>query len=320
MENKDMKRIFISHSTLDEDIAIELANFFLKLGISGDRIMCSSAAFSLIPVAEHIHDYLKEMLQEENLVILLLSDNYYASATCLNEMGAAWIRELPIIPILLKGFNIERVKGVVDKNRIMIPLGDKEVVLRGHFQHIKKMIEHYFDIQIEYTLWDYAYDDFIKKINECGVDKKFCYIDMVNVESFCIGEFHHEGCKIVKRDFFNKKIIGQIDYRKTKAYLCSFVFHARERDWTLLWNENKSLHFWIACDKNATCDVEIHFRDRNKSFRISLVDNKREFYIPLKQFEDYQGAWKEVKEVCFVFNRKDTEKNLHVEIEGIEIV
>ena len=68
-----------------------------------------------IRTAYEIKD-LKEILQDDNIVVLLLSENYYKSATCLNEMGAAWIRELPMIRILLPGFKVEKVEGVIDNS------------------------------------------------------------------------------------------------------------------------------------------------------------------------------------------------------------
>lgn len=315
-----LKRIFISHSTEDMREAKILTDFLMKIGIDGEKIMCSSLSFSQIPINKNIYDYLKEILKEENFVILLLSDNYYKSATCLNEMGAAWIREMPTIPILLSKFKIENMKGVVDQSKIVIPLDDRESILKAHLCEMKKLIEEFFDIQVKSKTWEYALDCFVKEVKNTEVQNKTDYINMLKVESYCIGEFHHEGCRVMHGESDDKKTVGQIDFSKTKAYLCSILYKIRRNDWTNLWKENKNLHFCIECNKHAICTIEVHFESNSKTFAVQLPDDKTELYIPLKQFEDYEDCWKNVKELCFVFSRANVKKDLRVIIEGIEII
>ena len=137
-----MKRIFISHSIQDKETAKMLSDFLMQMGIDGEKIMCSSLPFSQIPINQNIYDYLKEILQDDNIVVLLLSENYYKSATCLNEMGAAWIRELPMIPILLSGFKVEKVEGVIDNSKIdnNIILCTKKVIIINKLFFISTLI------------------------------------------------------------------------------------------------------------------------------------------------------------------------------------
>lgn len=42
-----------------------------------------------LPNGEDIFDYLNKALNDEIYVLFFLSDNYYSSTVCLNEMGAA---------------------------------------------------------------------------------------------------------------------------------------------------------------------------------------------------------------------------------------
>lgn len=51
-----LKRIFISHSTEDMRAAKILTDFLMKIGIDGEKIMCSSLSFSQIPINKNIYD------------------------------------------------------------------------------------------------------------------------------------------------------------------------------------------------------------------------------------------------------------------------
>lgn len=93
MEQSDLKSpsFFISHNQLDEKKAQKVVIFLKSLGISKERIFCSSVKSTGIPGDADINDYIKTQLNDNCFFIFLLSDNYFNSLYCLNEMGAAWI-------------------------------------------------------------------------------------------------------------------------------------------------------------------------------------------------------------------------------------
>lgn len=313
-----MKRIFISHSIQDKETAKMLSDFLMQMGIDGEKIMCSSLPFSQIPINQNIYDYLKKILQDDNIVVLLLSENYYKSATCLNEMGAAWIRELPMIPILLSGFKVEKVEGVIDNSKIVIRLDDEEGVLKDRLREMQKSIAEYLNIQLNSRIGEYALESFIK--NTRNVENQVAYIDMLKVETYCIGEYHHDGCRVIHRESDNKRTVAQIEFGKTKAYLCSIVYKIKRNDWTRLWKENRNLHFWLECSKAALCNIEVHFENECSKFLLHVPEDKTQLYIPLKQFEDDENCWKSVKEICFVFDRDSIKRDIKVKIENLEVV
>ena len=83
-------KVFISHSSQDKDYVSCIVDFLEDIGLTQEQLFCSSIPGYGIPLDEDIYDYLKQQFQEHNLhVILVLSDNYYQSVACMNEMGAA---------------------------------------------------------------------------------------------------------------------------------------------------------------------------------------------------------------------------------------
>jgi len=93
MEQSDLKSpsFFISHNQLDSNQAQKIVGFLKSLGISKERIFCSSVDSTGIPGDADINDYIKTQLNDNCFFIFLLSNNYFNSLYCLNEMGAAWI-------------------------------------------------------------------------------------------------------------------------------------------------------------------------------------------------------------------------------------
>ena len=123
-EEVKKKKIFISHATKDCEYAKQLVNLLVHMGIKEtEQIFCSSIGGTGIPLREHIYNHIKQEFQQFDIyVIMLLSENYYYSPACLNEMGASWILGLPDMPILLPGFNFSQIEGAEDSRHIAIKL------------------------------------------------------------------------------------------------------------------------------------------------------------------------------------------------------
>lgn len=85
------KKILISHSSCDKVYGTALVNLLRGMGLKKNQIIFSSNDLYGIPLGTDIFDFLRENINEKILVIFLLSDNYFDSVACLNEMGAAWV-------------------------------------------------------------------------------------------------------------------------------------------------------------------------------------------------------------------------------------
>ncbi|MDC3351653.1 toll/interleukin-1 receptor domain-containing protein [Crocinitomicaceae bacterium] len=112
-DNAVINKVFISHSSKDKVFVEELIDLIETIGLSSTKIFCSSFDGYGIDLGEDFLDRIKDELNENILVLFVLSNNFYASPVCLCEMGATWIKTNEHIPILIPPFDYSDVKGVI---------------------------------------------------------------------------------------------------------------------------------------------------------------------------------------------------------------
>lgn len=166
-------KIFISHSSKDIKYVKAVVEMLEDIGLGKDQIFCSSFPEYGIPAGNDIYEYLKKQFEEYNLkVIFILSDNYYESPASLNEMGAAWILKNDALSILVPGFEVDKIKGCVNKNEIAIRLDANESELYPRLNEFKEKIDEEFKLDgLAHTIWERKRGDFVKKINDSVKDK-----------------------------------------------------------------------------------------------------------------------------------------------------
>lgn len=157
-------KLFISHSTIDSKYIEFFVEFLNDIGMSEDNIFCSSINGYGIPWGQDIYDFLSETINNTTLLVMfMLSDNYYASPACLNEMGAAWIQKKEYRSILLPGFEYKKIEGAIDANKIGIKFDDKN--LKYGLNEIHKQLKQFFDLpDINNDKWDKIRDKLIGNI------------------------------------------------------------------------------------------------------------------------------------------------------------
>jgi len=105
-------RVFISHSAADAEIGERFLNFLLSIGFNKEEIFYSSKYHNGVELGKNFSDVVKENFIEAEIIVFLLTDNFYNSPFCLNEMGAAWISsDKEIVPILLGELSFNDMKG-----------------------------------------------------------------------------------------------------------------------------------------------------------------------------------------------------------------
>ncbi|MCU5742899.1 toll/interleukin-1 receptor domain-containing protein [Bacillus cereus] len=94
---------FISHSTKDHELVDELINFLeLALKIDRDTIYCTSAEGTKnIGYGDNFIENIKAHVTDTKMVICILTPNYFKSEFCLAELGAAWILNHNVFPIII---------------------------------------------------------------------------------------------------------------------------------------------------------------------------------------------------------------------------
>lgn len=173
MEDKKMAedkkiQLFISHSSKDIEYIDCFVKFLEELGFDDENMFCSSVDGYNIPWGADIYEYLEKKFTNSNnelFVLFMLSDNYYASPACLNEMGAAWVLKKDYRSILLPGFQFEEIEGTIDPRKVAIRLDDKNLMMK--LNDVKKQLSELFGlVGIKETKWDKIRDTLIKKIKE----------------------------------------------------------------------------------------------------------------------------------------------------------
>lgn len=168
--SKNESKIFISHSTADKESVNHLVELLEFIGYAKEDIFCSSIPGYGIPNDRVIAEYLLELFESNELYVLfILSQNYYQSPVCMNEMGAAWVLKSNYTSVLLPGFQFRDINGLIDPRKISLKMDDTNVdVLKNGLDNLKDTITSFVPISYEKprARWENKRDQFIEKMNE----------------------------------------------------------------------------------------------------------------------------------------------------------
>lgn len=160
-------KLFISHSKDDSIIVEKFVTMLEQLGVKRSQMFCSSITGYGIPQgAGDLYDYIRKEMSNENLfVIMMLSNNYYKSPVCLNEMGAAWVNQCEYQSILLPGFEFSEIDGAINPRDMCFSLSDR--VNRNHaLNEFKDRVIEYLGLeQVDHSLWERFRDKFTREID-----------------------------------------------------------------------------------------------------------------------------------------------------------
>ena len=114
------KRIFISHSSKDEQIISNFVDHILCLGIGINRndIFCTSIEDISIRNGEDIRNHIQNNLRNSDYSFLFISDNYKKSEICLNEMGAVWCYDSNVKLYLLPNTDFNNIGWIYDTRKV----------------------------------------------------------------------------------------------------------------------------------------------------------------------------------------------------------
>jgi len=159
-EEKLTKKIFISHSSKDKKTCDSFVKLLENLGVPEKDILYTSSNRHGVPCDENIFEYLKRHIMKGITVYYMLSDNYYESAYCLNEMGAAWVVQNNFSTFLLPNFTGD-INGVIDKDKKAFTLSSPMDLIEFKDKIIKK-----YNATISSKKWEEIKNEFLKTINK----------------------------------------------------------------------------------------------------------------------------------------------------------
>lgn len=160
-------KIFISHATTDKPIVEKFVFMLKQMGVKQDQLFCSSVAGHGIPQGTgDLYDFIRNKMSNNNLFfIMMLSQNYYNSPVCLNEMGAAWVQQNAYQSILLPGFQYSEIKGAVNPRAMCFSLADQENRNYALTELKDRIIAHLGMDDISHISWERNRDKFIEEVD-----------------------------------------------------------------------------------------------------------------------------------------------------------
>lgn len=101
-----MKKIFISHRSIDAPIVNEIVQYFENIGVNRDEIMYTSADST--GAQYDIGKEVKEAITSAEGIIVILSIDYFNSVYCCNELGYIWATDKKPIIFGLAGIDTDK--------------------------------------------------------------------------------------------------------------------------------------------------------------------------------------------------------------------
>ncbi len=117
---KSEKTVFISHAVSDKEIINAFVDLVLLGGLSIqiDQIFCVSTDGAKIKSGTDWRNAIKESLDSSRIIFLIITPNYKESEFCLCEMGAAWMTDAHVLPLILDPINYKTVGVIQEPNQI----------------------------------------------------------------------------------------------------------------------------------------------------------------------------------------------------------
>lgn len=314
-------KIFISHASKDIEIVKKFVEVLYHIGLNEENLFCSSVSELSVPEGKNIYNYLAELFQKEKIyVIFILSDNYYNSISCLNEMGAAWVTKSEYTSILMPNFEYKEIKGPIDPMKASIKLNNE--LAASYLDSFKVKLQNMFEIKEDFisdSRWHRYRDEFI--INSCNEYLKTLSLDLRLCRSFCIGDDVSNGCVVNKNTLSENLVSVDLDFSKTEQSLCSLVIYPEVRDWRFMVEHHKHLQFEAISSNNIHITLEIKFKDTTyqlrKDFYIGTTYDT--YQILLEDYGNDYYQWSNVIEICFLTERNDCPMPISITIKNLKI-
>lgn len=115
-------RVFVNHAAFDQELADLVVRALSRaLRLPPSTIFCSSLDRHGIPTGQDFVSHIRQQLDHTRVVVPLVTPAYLDSQFCMWELGAAWVREVPVhpmvetslsfdeLPVLLRARQVRRI-------------------------------------------------------------------------------------------------------------------------------------------------------------------------------------------------------------------
>ena len=161
------KRIFISHSSSDQEVVGRFVDSVLLLGMKVDSALIAYTSREDTGVApgENIPEFIRDNIACADVVLLMISDNYKSSEVCLNEMGAALALEKKIVQILLPNISVDRLGWLCSLDKAL-KIDDSNAL-----DALCEVFEDILDVHVKLSVWNRNKVEFLKTIHPTGASE-----------------------------------------------------------------------------------------------------------------------------------------------------
>ena len=191
-----MKKIFISHSSLDKDIVDAFIDKILVLGlnIQLQDIACTSREDTGPMTGGDIRDFIKENISNCDFVFFMISENYHKSSICLNEMGAAWATDRIVKPLVFPNITFDSIGWLYNVRKgIMIT---DSFALDALYDDINEKYNN----RIKISTWNKQKNDFIEFIKSIFIANALSLVSSEYVDDIEFDMLDYRG-------FFDENIV-----------------------------------------------------------------------------------------------------------------
>lgn len=166
------KTVFISHASKDKEIVDAFVDVILQGGLSVpiNEIFCVSTDGTKIESGEDWRNSILESLNSAKVNFLIITPNYKESEVCLNEMGASWVTNAKVLPMIVEPINY-KIVGVIQKPKQIEKLLDEKSLDR-----IKDVLQEKLEIssdKIKSDRWTTKKKEFLSRVNSYLEDNQF---------------------------------------------------------------------------------------------------------------------------------------------------
>lgn len=318
-------KLFISHSEKDKDLVVQLVDLLFAVGLTENDMFCSSVREIGIPYKENIYDYLRDIFIKTNVYVLyVLSDAYYQSPACLNEMGASWITKADYGCLLTPGFEFSKIKGAIDPLRVSIKLDSDDASFL--LTELKNDIIEKFEIRdaISDFRWERKRIEFLKHVNEHTLysSQKTYFIDVSKSKAYCINDQIHNGCILLNHSKQTHGFVAQIDFEKTTQDICSVVVFTPNVNWIAYAKNGRHIRFDARTDQEIPVALTLEIRLKASSHRpertVSIMQVFSSYSFELQDMDEIE-MWNCVQELCFLIKRNSCPLQCKIEISNLRI-
>lgn len=158
------QKIFVSHASKDEEIARAFVDLILHGGLSVpiNEIYCISADGTKIKSGDDWRNSIRSAIRIVKINFLLITTSYKNSEVCLNEMGAAWVSDAKVIPLIIDPITYKTVGIIQEPNQIEKLLDEMSL------DRIKDVIQeelHIDNSQLRSDRWTAKKREFLDRVN-----------------------------------------------------------------------------------------------------------------------------------------------------------